>query len=77
MPEPAPPVFISYSHDSDEHRDLVLDLAGRLRRDGIDAIIDQYVQSPPEGWPAWCEAEIRRARFAHDLHRDLPSAGQW
>ena len=64
MPEPAPPrVFISYSHDSDEHRDLVLDLAGRLRRDGIDAIIDQYVQSPPEGWPAWCEAEIRRARF--------------
>jgi predicted acylesterase/phospholipase RssA len=64
MPEPAPPqVFISYSHDSDEHRDRVLDLADRLRADGVDAMIDQYVQSPPEGWPSWCRAEIESAQF--------------
>jgi hypothetical protein len=51
MPEPAPPrVFISYSHDSDKHRDRVLELADRLRADGVDAMIDQYIQSPPEGW---------------------------
>ena len=56
-------VFISYSHDSPAHRDSVLNLANRLRGDGIDAIIDQYVQSPPEGWPAWCEAELRKAAF--------------
>jgi hypothetical protein len=60
----APPrVFISYSHDSDEHRDRVLDIAGRLRAGGIDAMIDQYIQSPPEGWPDWCEAEIRKTDF--------------
>ena len=65
MPETTPPrVFISYSHDSEEHRARVLALADRLRADGIDAIIDQYVMAPPEGWPSWCEAEINKARFA-------------
>jgi hypothetical protein len=55
--------FISYSHDSPEHEDHVLDLADRLRLDGIDVNIDQYEPAPPESWPAWCEAEIREARF--------------
>ncbi len=59
----APRVFISYSHDSAEHRDSVLAFADRLRADGIDAMIDQYVPFPPEGWPAWCEAQIRKAAF--------------
>jgi hypothetical protein len=64
MVDAAPPrVFISYSHDSGGHRDRVLDLADRLRSDGIDAIIDQYVQVPPEGWAGWCEAEIEKACF--------------
>jgi len=64
VPEAAPPrVFISYSHDSAAHRDRVLRLADRLRVDGVDASIDQYEQSPPQGWPAWCEAEIDNARF--------------
>jgi len=26
-------------------------------------MIDRYVQSPPQGWPDWCEAEIRNADF--------------
>ena len=30
----APRVFLSYSHDSDEHAARVLDLANALRRDG-------------------------------------------
>jgi hypothetical protein len=44
----APKVFISYSHDSEAHEDRVLDLANRLRKDGIDAQIDQYETSPAE-----------------------------
>jgi hypothetical protein len=59
----APKVFISYSHDSREHEDRVLDLADRLRGGGIDAEIDQYEISPPEGWPAWCERQIKSAGF--------------
>lgn len=48
-------VFISYSHDSDEHRDRVLALSERLRADGIETILDRYVEhgSPTEGWPRW------------------------
>jgi hypothetical protein len=59
----APRVFISYSHESPEHRDRVLELADQLRADGIDAVIDQYIQDPPEGWPAWCAAQIDAAEF--------------
>ena len=47
-------VFISYSHDSDEHREKVLGLSERLRKDGIETRLDQYVNgSPAQGWPRW------------------------
>jgi hypothetical protein len=39
-------VFISYSHDDEVHKARVLDLANRLREDGVDAVIDQYEESP-------------------------------
>ena len=62
--EPAPiAVFLSYSHDSAEHRRRVFQLANRLRTDGIDANLDQYQQSPPEGWPLWAQRQIREADF--------------
>lgn len=35
-------VFISYSHDSSEHRAWVLDLATNLVRNGVHVIIDQW-----------------------------------
>ena len=37
-----PKVFISYSHDSDEHMDWVLQLATRLRSNGVDVILDKW-----------------------------------
>lgn len=47
-------VFISYSHDSQAHAERVLALSERLRADGIETMLDQYVNgSPPEGWPRW------------------------
>jgi hypothetical protein len=36
-----PNVFISYSHDSDEHKAWVLTLAVRLRENGVNILIDQ------------------------------------
>ncbi len=62
-PSSPPKVFISYSHDSREHQDHVLELANRLSRDGIDAVLDQYEESPPGGWPRWMEAQIDGADF--------------
>jgi tetratricopeptide (TPR) repeat protein len=59
----APALFISYSHDSPEHKDRILALADRLRQEGVDCRIDQYEQSPEEGWPLWCERQIERSTF--------------
>lgn len=37
-----PKVFISYSHDSVAHKDWVLQLATRLRSNGVDVILDRW-----------------------------------
>lgn len=37
-----PKVFVSYSHDSDPHKEWVLELAKDLRAAGIDAILDLW-----------------------------------
>jgi tetratricopeptide (TPR) repeat protein len=58
-----PIIFISYSHDSPEHAVRVLALSDRLRSDGIDCILDQYEDSPPEGFPRWMDRQIRAADF--------------
>jgi phospholipase C len=58
-----PKVFISYSHDSQEHLDRVLALSDKLRADGIDALIDQYEPTPRDGWPLWMDLEIQKADF--------------
>src|SRR5690348_2584857 len=59
----SPKVFISYSHDSSEHADRVLALSDHLRADGVDCILDQYIDSPPEGFPRWMDRHIRAADF--------------
>jgi len=59
----SPRVFISYSHDSGAHMKRVLALANRLRREGVDAVIDQYEQVPREGWTIWTEKQIRDADY--------------
>src|SRR6266568_3648854 len=62
--EPRPPtVFISYSHDSPVHADRVLALSDRLRADGIDCVLDQYEDSPSEGFPRWMDRQIQEADF--------------
>jgi hypothetical protein len=58
-----PKVLISYSQDSPEHKQRVLELADRLRADGIDWMIDQYVLVPEEGWPLWMERQIEDSDF--------------
>ncbi|WP_413777589.1 toll/interleukin-1 receptor domain-containing protein, partial [Vibrio vulnificus] len=54
----APKVFISYSHDSQEHKKWVLDLATRLRNSGVDAIIDQWELRPGDDLPHFMETHL-------------------
>lgn len=37
-----PRVFISYSHDSPEHKRWVIEFATTIRGRGVDAILDQW-----------------------------------
>jgi nucleoside phosphorylase len=63
-PDSTPPkVFISYSHDSQEHKDRILELADRFREDGIDCNIDQYEDSPTVGWQRWMLNQLEAADF--------------
>jgi tetratricopeptide (TPR) repeat protein len=60
----APIVFISYSYDSEEHRERVLGLAERLRKDGYPTRLDQYVNgTPAERWPNWMMNQLDEAAF--------------
>ncbi|MBW4657399.1 MAG: NACHT domain-containing protein [Drouetiella hepatica Uher 2000/2452] len=62
-------VFISYSWDSDEHKEHVLAVANTLRKTwGIDADIDRYVRAEPpytpvQGWDLWMQEKIEWAEF--------------
>jgi hypothetical protein len=55
-------VFITYSHDSEEHSSQVAGLAKRLRADGFHVVLDQDLQSTPaEGWPKWMDRQLQEA----------------
>lgn len=54
-------VFVSYSHDSETHRQAVLELTQALRRAGIDAWLDRFEPWPAEGWPAWMRRQATEA----------------
>ncbi len=58
-----PIVFISYSQDSISFADQVLAFSNKLRSEGIDAVLDQYEEAPPEGWPRWMENNINKADY--------------
>lgn len=59
-----PKIFISYSHETEQFDKKILKFSNKLRTDYfIDSIIDQYVDSPPEGWPLWMERQIEYSDY--------------
>jgi hypothetical protein len=56
-------VFIQYAHVDEPYRKLALELAGRLRSDGVVAMIDFYDPNPKEGWITWMEKQLREANY--------------
>lgn len=56
-----PKVFISYSHDSTEHKKWTLDLATRLRSFGVDAVIDQWDLRPGDDLTHFMETQLSTA----------------
>ncbi|MCR9258222.1 MAG: toll/interleukin-1 receptor domain-containing protein [Pseudomonadaceae bacterium] len=58
-----PVVFISYSHDSAEHKEWVLDFATTLRKRGVDAVLDQWDLGPGGDLPHFMETQLERCDF--------------
>ena len=59
-----PRVFISYSHDSAEHKKWVLEFATTLRNRGVDAILDQWDLKPGADLPEFMEQNLVAADYA-------------
>ncbi len=56
-------VFVSYSHESNEHDDWVAELANRLRDEGFDAVIDRFIPAPGEGWRKWMRDRVVQSEY--------------
>ncbi len=61
--EGAPTVFISYSWDSDAHRGWVIQLATRLRHDGINVVLDYWDLLPGGDRTKFMEKSIVNSEF--------------
>lgn len=61
MAKKAPKVFISYSHDTPEHKKWVLDLATRLVNAGVDANIDAWSLEPGDDLPHFMETQLAQS----------------
>lgn len=76
----APKAFISYSHDTQEHKKWVLELATRLRNNGIDAILDQFELQPGSDIPHFMETNLASAdkilMICTDKYVDKANKGQ-
>lgn len=56
-----PRVFVSYSHDSEIHKEWVLNLATRLRQAGVDAILDLWELEPGDDLALFMERNLTSA----------------
>jgi hypothetical protein len=63
MVSESPKVFISYRHESTEHKARVLAFASRLVKEGLDVAIDLWVPNPPGGFARWAQQELTQAKF--------------
>jgi len=58
-----PRIFVSYSHDSAEHKGWVLSFATTLRNRGVDAVLDQWDLKPGDDLPHFMETEIAKCDY--------------
>lgn len=56
-----PKVFASYSHDSDEHKEWVLELSCKLRESRVDVILDQWDLGPGDDITLFMENRVRNS----------------
>ena len=60
MPKKA---FVSYAHESAEHKNQVLALATLLRQNGVEAVLDVWAAEARIDWYAWAIKEMTEADY--------------
>ena len=60
-PTQIPTVFISYSHDSREHKQWVAQLAAALMEKHVQVIFDQWDLEPGDDVPKFMERAVKAA----------------
>jgi hypothetical protein len=56
-------VFVSYTHDSAEHKDQVLAFSEFLERNGVDVTLDQWKLERRQDWYTWAIGSIENADY--------------
>ncbi|GAA4531035.1 toll/interleukin-1 receptor domain-containing protein [Amycolatopsis samaneae] len=85
-----PTVFLSYTHDTEEHCQAVLEFAGFLKGNGITVLIDRWAGVSRRDWQLWSQRNIPGADYiivvASEVYRrvgdgdstyDRNRGGQW
>ena len=57
-------VYISYAHESEDHKKWVAELAERLHYDGVDVTFDYWFMEPGKDFWTCLDAEVARAEVA-------------
>lgn len=74
-----PRLFVSYSHDSQAHKDWVLALATRLVANGVDVVLDQWDLTLGSDLPRFMEAGLTGAQrvlaVCSELYVEKANAG--
>lgn len=63
MAADAPKVFVSYAHESEEHKAQVLAFASFLREMGVAAVLDLWATDARRDWSSWAIREMTDADF--------------
>lgn len=58
-----PRVFVSYAHDDESHKQLVVRFWAFLRSCGVDAHVDIAAADRPQDWPLWMTEQISNADY--------------
>ena len=76
----APKVFVSYSHDSEAHKDWVLTLATRLLANGVNVVLDQWDLTLGSDLPRFMESGLSSANrvlaICTDVYVEKANAGR-
>src|SRR5271165_1432616 len=58
-----PKAFMSYAWEDEPHREWVRALAGQLRTDGVETILDRWQTVPGDQLPQFMESAVRESDY--------------